>query len=616
MIEHSRWKFVAIIVVILLGLLYAAPNLYPDDSAVQITALRSGIIDEALKERAQGVLEKNKIAFKRIDLEKDRVTVRLNNGDDQIKAADQLRPAFGNDYTVALNLAPTVPKWLSAVKAKSMTLGLDLRGGVHFLMEVDEKAGIEKKMSSFEADIPAALKKENVKYTGVSRSAAGVNVMFASDKDREAGQALIAKTFPQLESQNTSVVGESYPLIARIKENEVATIISQAVEQNVTTLRNRISALGEPVMQRQGRNRIVVQLPGVQDTAKAKEWLGGTATLEYRSVDQKNNAFEAAATGKSPPTSELFFDRDQQPYLLNKKVIVTGEMLTDAQQSFDQNGRAAVSVNLNKVGADRMFEFTSKNVGSLMAVLLIETMPDIKIVNGKEVPGSRETRTVINAATIQGVFSNQFQTTGLDSIEEAKSIASGLRAGSLAAPVQIVEERVVGPSQGKENIAKGLNSVLFGLLAVVVFIGIYYKVFGLIANFALVCNLVLLIAVLSIAGATLTMPGIAGIVLTLGMAIDSNVLICERIREEVRNGNTPMASLKAGYEKAWATILDANVTHLIAGIGLTAFGSGPIKGFAITLLIGILTSMFTSVTVTHVISGWLFGNRKLTSLPV
>ncbi|HJU40753.1 MAG TPA: protein translocase subunit SecD, partial [Tahibacter sp.] len=414
--------------------------------------------------------------------------------------------------------------------------------------------------------------------------------------------------------------GDAYTMIAKVRPEKLKELALNTIRQNVGTLRNRINALGvaEPIIQQQGDTRIVVELPGLQDTAAAKKVLGATATLEYRAVDMTNDPVAAERTGNIPPDSRLYHMREGgAPVLLKKKVIVSGDELVDASAQPDQrSGLPAVHVTLNAKGGDKMLDFTMNNVGKSMAVVYIERIPEVKIVDGKEVRTAQIKEEVVSNATIQGVFSKQFQTTGLGSMKEASETALFLRAGSLAAPVDIVEERVIGPSLGQDNIAKGLSATLIGVALVIAFVGFYYKLFGLIADIALLLNLVLLVAILSLVQATLTLPSIAGIVLTLGMAIDANVLICERIREEMRNGSTPMASIKGGYEKAWATILDANVTHLIAAFGLMAFGSGPIRGFAITLAIGIVTSMFTSVTVTHVLVGLIFGGRRVKSLSV
>jgi preprotein translocase subunit SecD len=515
-----------------------------------------------------------------------------------------------------------------------MPLGLDLQGGVHFLLEIDDKAAMAKMQQRFVDDIRTALRAAKIRYESVNPGAQGIVVTLHSDADRKQAGDVIAKEVnqpeklgaqPPLELSDGVATADSFALTAKIRDTVVLDQSRQIVSSNLTTLRNRVNQLGvsEPLIQQQGSDRIVVELPGVQDTAEAKKILGATATLEYHAVDEGANPLDAEKTGNVAPDSKLYHmrklgpDGKPMPIVLKKRSIVSGDELIDATATPDQqSGTPSVSVRLNALGGKKMLDFTSQNVGHRMAVVYTERTPETKIVDGKEVRTAKITEEVINDATINGVFSNRFQTTGLESMKTASELALFLRAGSLAAPVDIVEERVIGPSLGQDNIDKGVKAVVLGLLAVLLCAAVYYHVFGLIADLALILNLILLVAVLSLFGATLTMPGIAGIVLTLGMAIDANVLICERIREEMRNGSTPLASIRAGYEKAWATILDANVTHLIASVGLLTFGSGPIKGFAVTLAIGILTSMFTSVTVTHAVVNLVYSGRKLKTLSV
>ena len=622
MLEYPKWKYWLIAFVVAIGLFYALPNTFPQDPAVQISANRGAKIDDALKEKVQGVLEQQKLAIKgQPEATAERLLVRLNSSDDQLKASEALRPALGEDYVVALNLASTVPHWLEKMGAKPMPLGLDLRGGVHFLMEVDQRASLEKQGARFLDDVKNALQTKNIHYKTLSGGVQGITVELRSDADRAAAFSTIVKDVPQLDVKDGQATADTFPLVATIKPTELKATADGALQQNIATLRNRIAALGlsEPVIQQQGESRIVVQLPGVQDTALAKKILGATATLEYRAVMEKEMPqIQEALNGKVPPDARLYKMRDGRPLLLSKKIIVSGDQLVDASSGFDpQGGTPMVSVTLNSAGAKRMQDFTNDNVGNRMGVVFIERTPETKVVDGQEVRTTKVKEEVINAASIREPFGKRFQTTGLESTQEASELALLLRAGSLAAPVDIVEERVIGPSMGADNIAKGTQAVILGLLAVVIFVGFYYRVFGLIADFALLLNLVLLVAALTIFHATLTMPGIAGIVLTLGMAIDANVLICERIREELHLGSTPLASIKAGYEKAWATILDANVTHLLSALGLMTFGSGPIRGFAITLAIGIMTSMFTSVSVTYAAVTLAYGHRrKLTKLAV
>lgn len=617
--EFPRWKYWLVIVALLLGTLYALPNLYPKEPAVQISPGRGAVVDTALKEKVQGVLETQKIAFKSIEIEGERMLVRLASNEQQTPAADALRAGLGDNYTVALNLASTVPHWLTAVYGKSMPLGLDLQGGVHFLMEVDQKAVLDAKETQYIEEIRAMARDKKISGLNVSRSAqGGVSAITRSEADRDTLSAEIRRLLPELQLSNGASTGDAFALNVRINDVKLREIANETIRQNVGTLRNRISSLGEPVITQQGTSRIVVELPGVQDTAQAKTLLGATASLEWHGVDQSIPPEEVANGAAAPPDSRLVYMRDGgRPVLIKKKVIVKGDDLVSATSIPDQqSGTPAVSMKLNPRGGQRMLDFTMQNVGKPMAVLYTEHVPVVKTIDGKEVRTTQVKEEAISVATIQGVFGPQFQTTGLSSMKEATQLALLLNAGSLAAPMQIVEERVIGPSLGADNIKKGVVAVIIAVLLVVVFVGLYYKLFGIIADIGLLLNLVLLVAILSIFNATLTLPGIAGIVLTLGMAIDANVLICERIREELRNGSTPMAAISRGYDRAWATILDANVTHLIAAFGLMAFGSGPIKGFAITLAIGIVTSMFTSVMVTHVLVGWFFGNRRLKSLSV
>jgi len=619
MTEFPRWKYALVAIVVFFGLLYALPNVFPQQPAVQISANRGGSIDEALKGKVKDALDKEKIAFSAIDIDGDRLVTRFGDLNAQAKASDILRTNLGENYNVALNLASTVPSWLRSIGANSMPLGLDLQGGVHFLLQVDQSAVLDKQESRVVTDISNLLKDKKVPFQSANRGASGVVVTLRTADDRNKAAAEINRGLPEVAVKDGPSTDDSYSLVATFKPEKLKEISQNIIRQTTTTLRNRVSALGEPVIQQQGESRIVVELAGVQDTADAKRRLGATATLEYHPSDPNPTAAaEAERTGVVPPDSKLYHMRDGRPVLLKKKIIATGDELVDASAQPDQrSGTPSVSVKLNAAGGKKMLDFTMNSVGKPMGVVYIERIPQTKIVDGKEVPAPPKIKEeVINNATIQSPFSTQFQTTGLESMAEATNLAQFLRAGSLAAPVDIVEERVIGPSLGADNIAKGVHATILGLALVIILVGVYYKLFGLIADVALVLNLILLVAILSIGGATLTLPGIAGIVLTLGMAIDANVLICERIREELRNGSTPLASIHSGYEKAWATILDANVTHLISSIGLMAFGSGPIRSFAITLAIGILTSMFTSVMVTHALAGLMFFGRKLKTLSV
>ncbi len=610
MLEYARWKYVLATLTLLVASLYSLPNLYPQDTAVQITATRGGQLDGALKERVQGVLEKGQIGFKSIAIENGNLLVRLSDPNLQIRAADTIRGELGQGYVVALNLASTVPGWLTAIGAKPMLLGLDLQGGVHFLMEVDQKAALEKRETGILDDIRGLLRENKIAYAGVDRGATGILVRLRDAADRDAAAGLIGRDVPQLQLEDGTEPGV---LVAHLRETELKTILDNALEQNIGTLRNRINELGvaEPVIQRQGASRIVVQLPGVQDTAQAKKILGATATLEYRAAVD-GNALEAAQSGRVPADARLYYERGtQRPILLSRRIIASGDQLVDARSGFDQqDGSPMVSVTLNSAAGARMNDFTRDNVGRFMGVVYIERLPETKIVNGEEVRTVRVTEEVINYARINGVFGRKFQTTGLGSSTEASELALLLRAGSLAAPVDIVEERIIGPSLGKENIARGWKAVSFSFLFVLAFFVIYYKVFGLVTNIALLLNLLLVVAVMSLMGATLTLPGLAGIALTVGLSVDANVLINERIREELRIGLPPQAAISEGYDRASGTIWDANVTALLAGIALFAFGTGPVKGFAVTLCIGILTSIYTAVSVSRGVATLFYGGRR------
>ena len=618
MTDFPRWKYALVAIVLALGLLYASPNVFRPQPAVQISANRGATVDAALETKVEAALNQAKIPYQSVSIEGDRLLGRFANTDLQLRASDTLRLALGDDYTVALNLATTVPGWLQAIGAHAMPLGLDLQGGVHFLMQVDQSAVLQKQQQRYLDDIRSVLRDKKIHYDSIRPSGQGVQVVLRSSADRDAAAAAISADAPDLVFTDKTTPGGGFALQANIKPDKLRELAENTIRQNVTTLRNRINVLGvsEPVIQQQGESRIVVELPGVQDTAQAKKILGAVATLEYHAVDESVNPVEAEKSGNVPPEDRLYHMKSGQPIVLKKKTIVSGDELVDASQGYDQQtGEPDVSVELNSAGAKKMLDFTTQNVGKRMGVVYIERIPETKVVDGKEVHTSKTTEEVINAATVQGVFGKRFQTTGLGQ-QEAQTLAVLLRSGSLAAPVDIVEQRVIGPSLGQDNIQKGERAVLLGLVLVLAAAAVYYKLFGLVADIALFFNLVILIAVMSAIGVTLTMPGIAGIVLTLGMAIDANVLICERVREELRNGSTPLASIRAGYEKAWATILDANVTHLLAALGLMTLGSGAIKGFGVTLFIGILTSLFTSVTVTHAITAAIHGGRKLKTLSV
>ncbi len=610
--DFPRWRYWLVGIAMLLGLLYAAPNAFPPQPAVQISANHDAKLDEALKQQVAADLDKAKIPFQDITIQNERMLIRFANTEVQLRGSDSLRLALGDDYTVALNLATTVPAWLQKLGGRSMPLGLDLQGGVHFLMSVDQDAVLKKQQQRYLDDIRSTLRKQNIAFDAVSLSGDGVQAIFKTGDARDKAMTAIGTDATDLDMTESRTPGGGYALIAKIKTSVISKLAQAAISQNVTTLRNRVNALGvsEPLIQQQGENHIVVELPGVQDTAEAKRALGATATLEYHADDPNVSVAEAVRTGDVPPDDRLYYMKNGQPVVLKKRVIVSGDELVSATSGVDpQTGQPQASVELNSAGAAKMLDFTTENVGKHMGVVYIETTPVVKMVDGKEVHSTKTTETVLNNAVIQGVFGKKFQTTGLTT-QEAQNLALMLRSGSLAAPMNIVQQSVIGPSLGQDNIKAGERAVILGLALVLLAAAIYYRLFGIVADIALTFNLLILIAVMSAIGVTLTMPGIAGIVLTLGMSIDANVLICERIREELRNGSTPLASIRAGYEKAWSVILDANVTHLLAALGLVTVGSGAIKGFGITLGIGILTSLFTSVTMTHAFTALLHSRRK------
>lgn len=616
--RYAFWKYLLIGFVIVIGMLYALPNLYGEDPALQVSAVRSASLDEALKARVEETLAGAGVTVKSSSIDDGRLMVRFNDTDAQLKAVDYVKAELGTGYVVALNLAPATPAWLAGLNALPMYLGLDLRGGVHFLMEVDMDAAVTQAIERYESDIKAQLREAKIRYALVRGDRQGVKAIFRSVEDRDSARRKLETEMPELVVSDLDSEGKA-GLMVRPDEREEKEIRDFALQQNILTLRSRVNELGvaEPVIQQQGVDRIVVQLPGVQDTAQAKRILGATATLEYRAVHDGDHQ-AAAESGKVPPGAKLYYERGSgQPILLKKSVIATGNQIVNARSGFDQqSGSPNVTVTLDAKGARSMLKFTKENVGKLMAVVFIENRTETRIVDGVPVKRPVKVEEVISAATVRDVFGKRFQTTGLDSPKEAQELALLLRSGALAAPIEIVEERTVGPSLGKDNIEKGFNSVMIGFMLVLIFMAVYYRVFGLVADMALALNLVLIMAVLSMLQATLTLPGIAGIVLTVGMAVDANVLIFERIREEIRNGNSPQASIHAGYEKAFSTIADANITTLIAAIVLLSFGTGPIKGFAVTLSIGILTSMFTAIMGTRAVINLIYGGRRVSRLMV
>ncbi|NWG39885.1 MAG: protein translocase subunit SecD [Hydrogenophilaceae bacterium] len=598
------WKYMLIGITLVVAFVYTLPNFFGEVPAVQISPLKTTEkADDALMKQALAALQSAGLKSGNAFIDGNSVKIRFDSTDDQIKAKDALQSALGSRNTVALNLLSASPSWLNSIRALPMYLGLDLRGGVHFLLEVDMKAALEKAAIRYQGDIRSELRSEKIRYSRISREGNTVVAKFSTRDQRDAAVEKIGNTFPDL-NLATEDGAEEFSFTATLKPQAEKQIQEFAVKQNIQTLSNRVNELGvaEPVIQQQGIDRVVVQLPGVQDTAKAKDILGRTATLEIRLVDEEGD-INAAVAGHVPFGDEMYQSRDGFPVLVKKDVVLTGDSITDATPGFDsQTNRPAVHINLDGKGARIFKEVTRENVGRRMAILLIE----------------RNQTEVITAPTIQEeIGGGRVQITGMESPQEASDVALLLRAGALAAPMTIVEERTVGPSMGKENIEKGFNSNIWGFVAVVAFMIFYYRVFGLFSSLALAINGFFLIALLSMLQATLTLPGMAAIALTLGMAIDANVLINERIREELRNGATPQAAIHAGYDRAWGTILDSNLTTLIAGIALFWLGSGPVRGFAVVLCLGILTSMFSAVTVSRAMVNLTYGRKpRLASVSI
>ena len=615
--HYPMWKNVLVIAIIFLGGFFAMPNLYDKDAAVQVSAGRYGKVDLVLMSKVESALKAQSIAYIGAELQGDRLLVRLADSTTQLKAKKILDETIKGDYTIALNLASTTPPWLSGMGAEAMNLGLDLRGGVHFLMDVDMDAAIKKALEGLASEFRGLLRDEKIRYKRIQTEADQVVIGFRNSEHRDMALAKISSEYNELvvEAQD---MGTTPSLVVRLTEVTIRETKTTALQQNIITLRNRINELGvaEPTVQQQGDSRIVVQLPGVQDTAQAKKILGGTATLEFRLVDFEHDV-QDAVKGRVPATSKIYYHRDGRPYLLQKRVMLTGDHIINSGSTLDsETGTPTVSVTLDGKGARIFSKVTGDNIGNPMAVVLIESKTEMRKVGGKLSKVKRIDAKIISVATIRDQLSKKFQITGLDSGAEASELALLLRAGALAAPIEIVEERTVGPSLGQDNIDKGFQSVMIGFAFVLVFMVIWYRVFGAVANIALAANLILIVALLSLLQATLTLPGIAGIVLTVGMAVDANVLIFERIREELRLGNSPQASIDVGYSKAFSTIADANITTLIAAVVLFGFGTGSIKGFAVTLSLGILTSMFTAIMGTRAVVNSLYGGKHRPKLSI
>lgn len=616
--QYPLWRYVLIVVVLLVGGLYALPNLYGVVPAIEISAEQGTTVDQATQDSVTQALKTAGITPTATTLQNGRIVLKLADVETQLKALLVVKSTLNvNNFVVAQNLVSSAPAWLSAINAAPMYLGLDLRGGIHFLMEVDMDAAIEQAKERYSGDVRNLLRDKKIRYKAINRTSTGIAVKFTEAEERTKASPLLTKELPDSQWTETNEDG-AFLLQLTITQQQRDALHKTALEQNITTLRNRVNELGvaEPIIQQQGKGRIVVQLPGLQDPAEAKRILGATATLEFRMVDSENDAAAAHETKHAPIGSQLYYDHGQ-PVLLQKRVMLTGEFITDAASGLEQRtGTPAVFITLDNKGGRKFQKETEEQVGRPMAILFIEDKMVTRLVDGKPTPQHQRSEKIISIARINERLGERFQVSGLDSTEEARRLALFLRAGALAAPMQIIEERTIGPSLGQDNIEQGYGAAQLSFLVVFVFMVAYYRVFGLIANLALALNVVLLVALLSMLQATLTLPGIAGIILTVGMAVDANVLIYERIREELRNGNTPQASIHAGYEKAFSTIADSNITTLIATAVLFSFGTGPVKGFAVTLSLGILTSMFTSITVTRAVVNLLYGGRRLEKLSV
>jgi len=613
--RYPLWKNLLVVIVCLVGALYALPNIYPPDAAIQIATTDSRkVVTTVAMDQAIATLESANIGYFGEELTDRHIMIRLQDDSRQLDAKALIQRELGDGYIVALNKAPTTPGWLVAMGASPMSLGLDLSGGVHFLLAVDMDAYLTNQMEDYSADIKRTLREEGIRFRGISKAPGfGLTVEFRDAENRDLGDTFFGEQYPEFLRET---MGDGVSVRVRFSETKQGELEDYAINQNLTTLKNRVNELGvaEPQVLRQGRDRIVVELPGVQDTAQAKKILGKSANLEFR--------LEAQA---GDPTSEIYQFRDgaggsQSSASLERSVIISGDNVTNARVSYDQQGIPEVSVSLDSKGGARMGQTTKLGVGRRMAVLFIEqkTETDYRMVNGaqKIIYSTVEEKGIISLATIRGIFSSSFVIQGLDSPAEASELALLLRAGALAAPMKIINERTIGASLGEDNIVKGVWSIAIGFIAVVFFMLVAYRVFGVFAVVALTTNIVLVVALLSMLGATLTLPGIAGIVLTVGMAVDANVLIFSRIREEMDNGMSPHSAINAGYDRAFTTILDANLTTLIVAVILYAVGTGPIKGFAVTLSFGIVTSMFTAIILTRALSNWLLGGRDLKTVPI
>ena len=613
--HYAGWKNALIVFFLFISTLYAIPNLYGSDLAIQITGTGDYVVQEKDLKSINETLSENSVDYKSATIENNNVLIRFSDSKSQLTSKALLKDSLNRNYVVALNLAPSIPQWLSSLGGRAMSLGLDLRGGVHFLLEVDMNAVTAMAMDRYYNELRTTLREDKL-YKKIRKDEDILVVSFKTEELKNEAKKVIKSDLPDLIIAEGSE--QALELCLEISSSARSAAKLSALKQNITTLRNRVNELGvaEPIIQQQGTERIVVQLPGVQDTARAKEILGAVATIEFRMVDEKNDVQTAIQSGKTPAGSKIYKFKDGRPLLLKTNVITTGENIVDASSSMDENNQPSVSIVLDSSGGRSMLDTTKEFIGYRMAVVFIENKVETVLEDGIAVKKRSKTQDIINAATIQGTFSNRFQITGLDSSREATNLALLLRAGSLSAPVEIIEERTIGPSLGADNIQKGLISVLVGFALVLVFMGWRYRVFGLVANLALTINLITIVSILSLIQATLTLPGIAGIVLTVGMAVDANVLIFERVKEELKATKNIQKAISAGYEKALLTIADANITTLIASIVLFSFGTGAIKGFAVTLSIGIITSMFTAIIVSRAVINIIYGGKKIEELAI
>jgi preprotein translocase subunit SecD len=614
--HYPMWKNILLIILLLIGIIYAVPNVFGDDPAVQVSATNTASVDVATTEQVKQVLSKEQLKFQALEQQHDSLLVRFYDTDTQLKARDIIKSNLGENYIVALNLAPRTPKWLQFLGANPMKLGLDLRGGVDFLLEVDIDKMIKAREDGDIHSVASDLREANIRYSGITKlQPHGIEIAFRDSDSLSKAQTELTSKFSDY-ALHTSTSNDSFKLQLVMSENALFKVSDYAIEQTMNILRNRVNELGvsEAVVQRQGQNHVSVELPGIQDTARAEDIIGGTATLRFQMVDMEHDA-QSAAMGDVPIGTKLY-EYENYHVLLKDQVILQGNSITYATASFSQDGRPAVVVHLGGGGESTFNRVTAENVGKSMAVVYVETKTAEQMVNGKPVKVSHQEERVISVATIQSALGNNFEITGLHNEKYAQNLALLLRSGALVAPVNIVQELTVGPSMGKTNISKGIISIIVGFAFVVLFMGLYYRLFGLIADVALFLNLIFIVAILSILGATLTLPGMAAMVLTVGMAVDSNVLIYERIREELRNGISPQVSIIAGYERAFTTIVDANVATLIVAVVLFALGSGAVKGFAVVLTIGIMTSMLTAIVFTRGIVNLIYGTRNVKKLSI